>query len=300
MKEPSTIKVRLHKIATKKKTKKITIFITGDWHVSPIVSDRQFTFLKNALKNTKPNIIMLQGDMVDSPEELKRDSSVKKLIAELKLCSQTAPTFLVLGAHDFITTRDPRKVMKEFAIPKWRQICKECNVKLLMDEWVELADMRIFGAFQDEKCSTHLNKKGELVHKDSPAEFEKFIEKFDFSVAKADKINWLMAHAPLFTPKVLEKCSAFDVMSFGHTHGGIVPRGMDEMFEKLHLHSGIISTNTTLFPRKVRGVWQEMNGTTIVINPGMTGAQFCAPRVWQEMNFVKAAEISLVEIIPED
>lgn len=296
LKEPTTLKIRLHQVGLSRNIKPTKVMLTGDWHISPIISDTQFEFLTDAISQVHPDVIIMQGDIVDSPTELSRETSLKKLLREMKLCSKAAPTFLVLGSHDFITPTKKREIMKEFAIPRWKILCKKCGVKLLLDEWAELPNIRIFGSFQDEKCSTYTNKSGELIHKDRPSEFEKYIEKMDFSAATPDKINWFAAHAPLITPKVIEACKKFDVLSFGHTHGGIVPRGMDEIFEKFGIHSGIISANKTLFPRKVRGAWEEDGETMVVINAGMTGAQFCAPEIFQKLNRIKAAEISLVEI----
>lgn len=296
LKEPSTLKVRLNQVRLNRDAKSIKVMVTGDWHISPIISENQAIFLQEAVTQAEPDVILLQGDIVDSPTELERETSLKKLLKELRICSQVAPTFLVLGSHDFITPREPRKVMKEFAIPRWKVLCKKCGVRLLIDEWAELDGIRFFGAFQDEKCSTFVDKNGKLIHKDNPVAFEEFIKKFDFSNISDDKINWFLSHAPLLTPGIIEACQKFDVMSFGHTHGGIIPRGMDEVFEKLNLHFGIISANKTLFPGKVRGAWEEDFETVIVVNPGMTGAQFCAPKIAQKFNFIKAAEVSLIEI----
>ncbi|MBR2588873.1 metallophosphoesterase [Candidatus Saccharibacteria bacterium] len=300
-KEPNTLKIRLHQVKLSRSVRPIKVMLTGDWHISPIVSDRQATFLKEAIEKSEPDVIILQGDLMDSPTELSRETSLKKLMRELKICSKAAPTVAVLGNHDYITPINPIEVKKEFAIPRYVALCKKCNVKLLMNEWVELDGIRIFGAFQNEDCILYKTSSGKYLYKETAKNYEKQIKDYDFSNLGTDKINWFAAHIPLITPVLGKKLQEFDVMSFGHTHGGIVPRGIDEAFEKFGIHGGFYSAGKRPFPRKVRGAWKEKkSGNHVVVNAGMVGAQFCAPRIIQGLNFIKAAEVSLVDVTGKD
>ena len=312
--EPTVLKIREHtvvldkKILEKKGSRKITsaseklapeikVMVTGDWHISPIISERQADFLREAVDIIKPDAIILQGDIVDSPMELKRDTSLKKLENELMICSKTAPTMMVLGSHDFITPTKPPKMMKEFALETWKKICKKCNVRLLLNESFEpISGVKFFGLFQDERCILTLDKNGNLKHGTRPEGFLEILKEQKFKLDHT-KVNWLITHAPLFSEEAISILSEFDIASFGHTHGGIVPRGLDEIYTKLGIHSGLIGTNFKPFPHFVRGA-KIMNGSTLMlINPGMTGAQFCTPRFFQNLNFVKAAEVSVVKLV---
>ncbi len=295
-KEPNTLKVRLNRLQLPRDILPVKVMLTGDWHISPIVSERQEQFLKDAISRTHPDVIIVQGDLVDSPTELKRDTSLKKLMRELKLCAKAVPTVVVMGNHDFITPINPIEVRKDFSVERFKILCAKCGVKLLLDDWLELKNIRIFGAFQNEGGVIKKLKNGRYIYRECPREFQKELEQRDFSNLKDDKVNWFAAHAPLFSPKIIELLQNFDALSFGHTHGGIVPKGLDETFEKLHIHGGLYSAGRMPFPRKVRGAWKEKQGSFVVINAGMVGAQFCAPRMLQNMNFVKAAEVNLVEV----
>ena len=294
--EPTVLKVRQHTVIFDKKVPPVKVMTTGDWHISPIISSRQADFLKEAISVVKPDAIILQGDIVDSPMELKRDTSLKKLETELKICSKFAPTMLVLGSHDFITPTKPAHIMKDFSIPCWKEICKKCHVKLLMDESYEpIPGVVFYGLFQDERTMIELDKTGQKKHCDSASGFLAKIKEADFELDKT-KVNWFISHAPLLDKRVARELSDFDILSFGHTHGGIVPRGLDEIFAKLNINGGLVSTSAKPFPRMVRGT-KILNGDTLLlINSGMTGAQFCAPKLLQNLNFVKASEISVVEI----
>ena len=273
--------------------------VTGDWHISPIICERQADFLQEAVELVKPDAIILQGDIVDSPLELKRDSSLKKLIRELKICSETAPTMLVLGSHDFITPTTPARVMQKSSLLLWKKICERCNVKLLLNESYEPIDGVVFyGMFQDEKVIIGLDENAQKKHDNSPENFWESLQKIDFNL-DAEKFNWFVTHAPLMSREVVKALSVFDMASFGHTHGGIVPRGLDELFDRAGFNFGLISTTLKPFPPLARGMKPIGESTLMLINPGMTGAQFCAPKIAQKLNFVKAAEISVVEIKSE-
>ena len=298
--EPTVLKIRQHTVFLKKKVPEKKIMVTGDWHISPIISDRQADFLREAVDFVKPDAIILQGDIIDSPMELMRETSVEKLTCELKICSDAAPTMMVLGSHDFITPTEPAKVMKKSALSRWQVICEKCNIKLLINESYEPVEgVRFFGMFQDERCIIGLNKHGEKKHFNNVDGFLKCLEDIEanggFEV-EPEKVNWLIAHAPLLSREVLEKMKGFDIASFGHTHGGIVPRGIDEVFDRLGINTGLISTDLKPLPLFARGIKPANDNMLMIINPGMTGAQFCAPKVLQNLNFVKAAEISIVNL----
>ncbi len=294
--EPTILKVRKHEVFVERKITPVTVMVTGDWHISPIVSQKQFEFLEQAIEVAKPDLIILQGDIVDSPLELKRETSVKKLFKELTLCSKAAPTVMVLGTHDYITPTRIAKSLAGFAIPRMKKICEKCNVTLLFDEFFELPAIRVFGAFQDEKCTLAYRKDGLFSHFDNTYEFEKKLSKFDFSDLGTDKVNWFASHAPMINEKVAEDLAGFDILSFGHTHGGIVPRGIDDIFDQAGVNFGFISPHGTPFNSLARGMRAVGDGSLMLINTGMTGASFNAPRVLQKMNAIKAAEVSVVEI----
>lgn len=301
LQEPNVLKVRKHEVFVAREVPAATVMVTGDWHISPVVSDLQYEYLKQAISVANPDLIMLTGDIVDSPVELKRETSVRKLVRELLLCSKAAPTVMVLGSHDFITPTRPARVASRFALPRWRSLCDKCGVTLLLDEFFETDFLRVFGAFQDERCVLTYDKTGSLRHFDNVYEFEQKLSQFDFSseVLSLDKANWFLSHAPMVNAKVAEDLAGFDILSFGHTHGGIVPRGLDDAFDKLGVNFGLISPHKRPFAPVARGMMPVGDGSLMLINGGMVGAQFAAPKTLRQLNHVKAAEVSVVEIQPE-
>lgn len=298
--EATVLKVREYKVFSRKNVPRASVMVTGDWHISPIITERQAEFLKEAVEVAKPDVIILQGDIVDSPAELRRETSLEKLTKELRICSDVAPTMLVLGSHDFIMPTSPAKVMKDSSLPLWKKICKKCNVKLLLNETYEpIPGLCFFGMFQDEKVIIGLDKNGEFYHENSPEGFLEALKQIDFKL-DSSKFNWFVSHAPLLSEDAVKELSGFDMLSFGHTHGGIVPRGIDEVFDRTGLNFGLVSTKMRPLPPLVRGIKPVGDSTLMLINPGMTGAQFCASKPLQNLNFIKAAEVSVVKLGSRD
>ena len=302
--EANVLKVRLHKIFLERQMEPLKVMVAGDWHISPIISEKQFDDIKEAVVQADPDVIILQGDLVDSPVELRRETSLKKLVRELKLCAAVAPTILVLGGHDYITPTKPPKIMLESSLHLWEKVCKRCGVQLLVNEWCEpVPGLKIFGQFQDPRCIVQENRDGEMKYKDSPKGFLENLQDAEDEIKSGldeKSVLWFAAHAPLLNKEVIEQLRPFDVASFGHTHGGAVPLGLDEVFDRLHLHRGLISPDYLPLPRRARGVMPISDSTMLVINPGMVATHFCDPKFFQNLNFLKAAEISIIELGQSD
>ncbi|MBQ8996706.1 hypothetical protein IJ095_01600 [Candidatus Saccharibacteria bacterium] len=101
----------------------------------------------------------------------------------------------------------------------------------------------------------------------------------------------LMDEAELF--------EGFDVVSFGHTHGGCIPRGLDEIFDWLGYTGGLYGPFGKILPlRQMRGKEKLPGGGVMIINTGMVFAQECAPEFLQKLNWMKAAEVTSVCVVP--
>lgn len=302
-KKPTVCKTRVHKIPGKG-DEEITIALTGDWHVSPLVGTEQLEFLRSGLAKMKPNLIILQGDLFDTPDYFNDEKLRKQLVAELKLCSELAPTLMVLGNHDQIRPgHDKYRDFFEFkkykvfpeAVPAWKKLCEEAKVTLLLDEWFELGNLRIFGFFEDEKCCFTGKRWGENL--DSIKAKLLRLKKEGKLETDPEKIDWFVSHAPIGKLVKLPELAGFDVFSFGHTHGGSVPRGVDEVFDLIGFHGGFFAPFGRVFPfHQMRGMTNYHDGRKLIVNSGMVFTQQCAPKPLHNLNFLKAAEITSVKI----
>lgn len=292
--ETAIYKVRHYYIRPEAEIKdKVTVAIFGDLHISPIVSEKQNYEIYKKLVKIDPEIIILQGDLIDSPTEFFDKSSVKKLEDTLKMCSRIAPTVMVLGGHDFVIPTEPAAVMD--VIPLWQKTCEKCKVELLMDEWYETENLRIFGFFQDQDFV--IQKDGEC--RDNPEAMEKKLADLELKPG-TDKINWFVSHSPAMTRKTKRYLKGFDVLSFGHTHGGCVPLGLDAAMDKLNLHGGLVSPDKKPFPKLARGAKQISDETSLIINSGMIATHYSAKKPLQYLNPIKAGEITEIVFEPQE
>ena len=307
LKEPIVCRKLIYEIKNANIKTPVRVALTNDWHVSKIVSDKQYQMLKKKFLEIKPDVIILQGDLFDTPNSFDDVKLVAELKRRLKMCVKIAPTVMVLGNHDQIepTHKTPKshvdfvKRVRSGVIEEWRSLCKECGVKLLLDEWFEIKDLRIFGMLQDpEMFYVAPGKKGENI-----SMMHRHIQELSHEGAlkfKSGKVHWFATHAPINDLYKMRELSGFDAFSFGHTHGGCVPILIDVIVDACGGHGGIIAPFSKWFPTKhMRGREKLKNGTNYIVNTGMVMTQNSAPELLHYINFLKSAEVTEVDILPE-
>ncbi|MBR5389055.1 metallophosphoesterase [Candidatus Saccharibacteria bacterium] len=284
----------------------VKVALTGDWHVTRIVSDKQRRFLKQKLQAIQPDLIILQGDLFDTPHSFDDLRLVAKLKKNLLACVKIAPTVMVIGNHDQVepimtppkSRIDYLKHARKNVLDEWRRICKECGVKLLIDEWFEIKGLRIFGMWQGpEAYFAGPGKRGESIE-----EMRRHIKELGQEGVlkfRPKKAHWFAAHAPINELSNMKELAGFNVFSFGHTHGGCVPIVVDAVVDACGGHGGIVAPFQKWFPKHfMRGQETLPNGASFIVNAGMVMAQGSAPKPLHYINFIKAAEIT--EVILRD
>lgn len=273
------------------------VALLGDLHISPIVSEKQcYAAYLELSKIEELELIIIQGDMVDSPTELYDTESVKKLTDTLKMCARIAPTVVVLGGHDIVIPRDPAVEMD--VIPIWKEVCEECGVKLLLDEWYETEHVAVFGLYQNAQFVFGKNRK----RKDDPKVMERKLaelgESKKLSREFPGKVRWFAAHAPLLNRGGTRALADFQVASFGHTHGGCVPILIDSVMDRLGKNGGLVSPEKKPFPKMVRGRTTLPTGTELIINSGMIATHYSTSASLQYLNGLKKGEVTEVTLKP--
>ena len=303
--EPSVCKIRSHTLSAAV-SEPLTVALTGDWHISPLVSARQTTFLRTNLQKIRPDLIILQGDLLDTPDYLDDPALRARLIEQIKLCTSFAPTVGVLGNHDIIRPAKSKRFrhFSEFekyvysgAEQKWREIYAAAGATLLLNSWFEFKSLRLFGFYQDPACWYQDGRWQENYAKFSEVlSALKTAQKLTF---RKGKLHWFVAHAPLLSAANHPALKQFAIFSFGHTHGACVPRGLDNLYDRLGYTGGLYSPSGSLLPpRQMRGL-STLEGSQIIVNTGMVLTQQCAPKLTHYANAFKAAEITQIKLVPE-
>ena len=302
LKEPVFCRITKYTVDTGKLETPVKVAITGDWHVSRIVSDKQCRVLEKKLRQMQPDVIILQGDLFDTPFALNDGKLVRALKKRLRLCAKIAPTVAILGNHDQVAPiheqplsyADYLSRVPKGTVIEWRRICKETGVKLLVDKWFEAKGLRIFGFLQGPESYYRASRKNAENY---PAMRQKLRELALEGLLKPKDgtVSWFAAHAPINDLYRMRELKDFEVFSFGHTHGGCVPVGVDYIIDALGGHGGLIAPFKKWFPvRYMRGREVVKGGANYIVNTGMVMTQESAPKLLQYINFLKAAEITEV------
>jgi hypothetical protein len=304
LKEPVVCRRPVYRIDNGVLKKEVVVALTGDWHVSRIVSDKQRHFLKKRLELIKPDVIILQGDLFDTPTAFLDSSLVSEMKKSLKVCSSVAPTVMVLGNHDQVEpVHSKPKSHADYltrvfpgVIDEWRRICEETGVILLLDNWFEVNGLRIFGFLQGpEAYYRKPGKRGENM--DSMKKRIKQLSLEGIFRRKPKTVSWFAAHAPIKDLYSMKELSEINAFSFGHTHGGCIPIGIDVLVDALGGHGGLIAPFLKPFPsRYMRGCEKLETGASFIVNTGMVMTQDSAPSLLHYINFLKSAEVTEVRI----
>ena len=178
----------------------------------------------NKVKQEKPDVIVMTGDIIDGSADLKT-CGLDKLCKGL---SEIAKTYAVIGNHEFNSGH----------VPEWTNILTDNNIKVI-DEKIEIY--------------TKNNKSIAIAGLKDGTDYEPK----DFKTAKAIKTMplILLAHRPKLLAGYSNNINPSIVFS-GHAHGG--------QFRIPIINKGIIAPNQGLFPKYTSGLYIYNNTKMIV------------------------------------
>ncbi len=192
------------------------------------------------LKDNKPDIIAITGDVIDS-----YDTKIEVSVNFIKELIEIAPCYFVMGNHEArIEDYDSFKLQIE-----------SFGVVVLEDEATETSkngeSISIYGVCDPSFFVDYLEDDNEA----------QIIEQLN-SLKVSENFNILLSHRPEFFEYYVEK--EFDLVLSGHAHGGQF---------RLPLIGGLFAPGQGLFPKYDAGEF-EKNGTTMFISRGFTNGAF--------------------------
>lgn len=184
------------------------------------------------VKNQKPELIVLTGDLIDQDHQITMVPALAKGLAAI------APTYYVTGNHEWSLGTSRVKELKK--------LLADCGVAVLSNEYVllerdgssvVLAGVDDPNGYADQKTPEELYLE---IEKDYPELF-----------------NILLAHRN----DAIERYAAagYDFVLSGHGHGGII---------RLPFTEGLLSPARTLFPSWTAGVY-TVEDTTLFVSRGL-------------------------------
>ena len=234
--ENTTLEVSTYQIATNKIPNEFNnykIIQISDFHNN--TSSKLTKKLIAEIKNQKPNIIVITGDLIDSTK-----TNVDIAIDMIKEIIEIAPIYYVTGNHEARTN--------EYDNLKSQMI--ELGVKILENEAQEI----------------QLNNSTINILGINDPSFNKERDILDSEIVKSnmeniryneDDFTILLSHRPEVFKIYVEK--NIDLVFTGHAHGGQI---------RLPFIGGIIAPNQGAFPEYTDGIYREKD-TTMVVSRGI-------------------------------
>lgn len=275
------LQVRYVNLYNKKVRQDIKILAIGDVHISDMVSFKKIEKLKSQILNEKADYIVFVGDLIDRVEEIKNNDSFSKLNDLLKCSVSVAPTFVILGNHDYIQRETHNSHLEGI-----RKVIKDISGVILLDNDIYYDDKIWFMGYTETK-EYYVKKE---------YDFKVFYDDFkshDLLYKKVDtKLPTIaLIHSPEFSndEKCMELLKDYDLIICGHTHDGCVPFGFG------NFKRGIISPKKTFFPKNVRGL-RKIGNNYILITGGIVKIQKCAHKLLHPFNHLCPMQMDVITL----
>lgn len=273
------LQARYVTLYNEKVTRDLKFMVIGDVHISDMVSLKKLEMIKKQIIQERADYYLFVGDLIDDVDNIGNSDLLYKVNDLLSCASKVAPTFVILGNHDYI-----QKKTKESNIEGISNVIKSIDGVTLLDNDIYYDNNVWLMGYTETKKYYHAKKY----------DFEEFYEDFKkheklYKNVKKDLPTLALVHSPEFSND--DKCANlfkdYDLILCGHTHDGCIPFGFG------NFKRGLISPKKTFFPKNVRGL-RKLDNNCILITGGVTKIQKCAPKILHPFNHLCPVQIDVV------
>lgn len=275
------LQVRYVNLYNEKVQQDIKVMAIGDVHISDMVSFKKIEKLKSQILDEKPDYVVFVGDLIDRVEEIKNNDSFSKLNDLLKCSVSVAPTFVILGNHDYIQRETHNSHLEGI-----RKVIKDISGVILLDNDIYYDDKIWFMGYTETK-EYYVKKE---------YDFKAFYDDFKSHDLLYKKVNTKLStialiHSPEFINDEKNKSllKDYDLIISGHTHDGCIPFGFG------NFKRGIISPKKTFFPKNVRGL-RKIGNNYILITGGIVKIQKCAHKLLHPFNHLCPMQMDVITL----
>ena len=241
--ENTTLQTSYYEVSNKKITKDFNnykIMQISDFHNTR--NEKIINSIIDKIKEEKPNIIVLTGDIID-PEKSHTEASIDFI----KRIKDYAPIYYVTGNHE--------SYFEEGEFEKEKEALIETGV-IVLDNKVEVIEVNdtkinILGIDDPDMTEDESLKEKEIIKKE--------IDSLEY-----DSSNYtiLLSHRPEKIKVYVEK--KMDLVFSGHAHGGQI---------RLPLIGGLYAPHQGLFPKYTNGKYIKEE-TVMIVSRGIGGSSF--------------------------
>lgn len=283
------VKIRESTFYSDKVNRNLRIVTISDIHISSAVALESIDKLLKVIESNNPDYIFILGDIVDSPQELTYKKRLLELDVLMKNCGNLAPTFIIIGNHDYYYDRESNTMILSDV---WENYERFNNVHLLKDKIYTDDNLFIGGYMQkgDAYFQKGTNKEDEFAFYTDLSQKDDLV-----SNLPEDKYRIFLTHSPepiqYFLNKELLK--DYNLIMAGHYHGGVVPSFLESIVPK---NSGILTPRRMKFPMEARGIVKLDTGTYLIYNGGWTKIPNCAKDIMKPLDALFNRDLDVTTI----
>ena len=211
---------------------------------------KNFNKLLSKVKEQKPDIILLAGDIIDKRKALDKMEPFFKSVSEI------APAYYVTGNHEC--------TYKKYDIEELKSMIRNQGVTVLEHDYTETVinniPVIIAGIDDPYLAAVQSSLSKPVTAKPMHEAFNELKDKKPFKI--------LLAHRPENIEKY--KSYSFDMVVSGHAHGGQVRIPF--------LVNGLYAPHQGFFPKYAGGLYKH-EGLTHIVSRGLS-SKFLIPRVF--------------------
>lgn len=233
-------------IKTAKVKKQVMIYLITDLHYQEPKDLEKYQFITEEIKKDKPDFLVIGGDLLDQAIVEEENA----MINQIKEWAKETITLICIGNHDLVLHK--KQTIYHNNELFWQKLKEIQNVYVLDNENYETEELRFIGLTLPHSYYYH--------YKENPNYLMRYLNRSHKTVYENNKLNIILSHSSLGFLNQNGKTPIYmleniDIILSGHTHNGMVPQKL----EKIMKNRGFISPFKDLFPKKIRGAFDEKN-----------------------------------------
>ena len=250
------------------------VLIISDVHFNFYTKEKTLDLILKKIIKLSPNYIFLPGDFLDCNDIFYNEDKFPIAKNWLESIGKIAPIFIGLGNHECYATDSFNRNSDDFISEYNKRLNKINNVYVLdnttfIDDKISITGLTLsreyYGITDEKKKATKEDKDiliKELVGLNKTV-------KYDFN-----KINFIMAHSPIYLTDEDVPLEKYDYVLSGHMHNGCVPPILYEIWNS---NRGIVSPDKRFFAKNTRNTLKEKDDKLLVNGPIITFSKHILP-----------------------
>lgn len=280
------ISIKNYTIETNKNINK-RICLISDIHHDLKSRIKFYDLLLNKIKFTKPDIIIIAGDVIDYGKVLESENSKKVLEYFIEGLGKIAKTIVTVGNHD-LQYNYKRKETRQDHLKWFDTLNRFKNVYYIFNDKMIFDNIEII--HYTPTSAWFRNRKKDAFYYE--------FRRYPIVINENNNYKILVSHSPVSITrkynyeKLPEITKNINLILSGHMHNGVLPDFLEFLDFKKD-GRGIISPSKTPFPKYCRGK-HKVENMEIIISRGIT--KFSNVKLFKLFDIMYTSEITIIDL----